>query len=404
MNRTKSMFVIAGAALSLGGQAWAQSAADDQRAHAAELLADAAGRTSQLAQADRRFSVDVHGYFQFRYNWNRRDEVPAGTEDNTIGFQMARTRLNVSGNIVNEDWGYFIQFGADPDGDIFLEDAYGTFRYEGGWQVQFGQFRLPFSREGLVGDQYQLGAERSVTGSIFDAGRTQGLQFGFAGDAFRFAGSFNDGVHASNTDFGTETADWALSGRLEFKWAGDWAQARDLTSFTNSDFFGMFGVAAHWQTGGDTATLGGGTTSGDDLLLATADLSIEGNGWNVFGAVYYSALDVDGGGSFDDLGFVVQGGLFITPQTEIFGRYDMVMPDSGWTNDEDFSTITVGLNHYFVPESHAAKLTIDLQWFLDAPTENDVVNALAAGNTQVGLLADNGDNQWNLRAQLQILF
>src|SRR5690606_28360651 len=107
--------VIAGAALSLGGQVWAQSAADDQRAYAAELFADAAGRTSQLAQGDQNFSVDVHGYFQFRYNWNRRDEAPPGGEDNTIGFQMARTRLNVSGNVINEDWGYFIQFGSDPD-------------------------------------------------------------------------------------------------------------------------------------------------------------------------------------------------------------------------------------------------------------------------------------------------
>jgi hypothetical protein len=399
MNRTKSMFVIAGAALSLGGQAFAQSAADDQRAYAAELMADAAGRTSQLAQADRRFSVDVHGYFQFRYNWNRRDEAPAGGDRNTIGFQMARTRVNVSGNVVNEDWGYFVQFGAGPDGDFFLEDAYGTFRMEGGWQTQFGQFKLPFSREFLVGDQYQLAADRSVTEGVFALGRSQGIQFGFAGDTFRFAGAFSDGRDGANTDFTQGDSDFALTGRLEFKWAGDWAQARDLTSFPNSDFFGMVGVAGHWESGGDTGTLTG-TTFNADLFAVTADISVEGNGWNVFAAGHYSTLDASGQPRFSDWGAVIQAGIFVTPQTELFGRWDSVFPDNDWApQDSDFSTITVGLNHYFVPESHAAKLTIDLQWFLDAPAESIVV-----GNTLLGLLPDTGDNQWNLRGQLQILF
>lgn len=401
MNRTKSMFVIAGAALSLGGQVWAQSAADDQRAYAAELFADAAGRTSQLAQGDQNFSVDVHGYFQFRYNWNRRDEAPPGGEDNTIGFQMARTRLNVSGNVINEDWGYFIQFGSDPDGSFFLEDAYGTFRFENGWQAQFGQFKLPFSREGLVGDQYLLAADRSVTGSLFNAGRSQGVQFGFAGDTFRFAGAFSDGLQALNTDWGTESADFGVTGRVEYKWAGDWAQSRDLTSFQNSDFFGMVGGAVHFESGGSTGTLGGGTTPDQDILAATADVSIESNGWNVFGAFFWSSID--NGADFDDMGFLVQGGLFLSPQTEIFGRFDIVMPDSNHANDEDFTTITVGVNHYFVPESHAAKFTLDLQWFLDASAESDPV-AGVAGNTLVGLLPDGEEDQWNIRAQMQILF
>jgi phosphate-selective porin OprO and OprP len=397
MNRT-SVCVIAGAALSIGGHAMAQSAADHERAYAAELMGDAAARTSELAQ-DRRFSVDVHGFFQFRYNWNQRDE-PIGTdEETTLGFQMARARLNVSGNIINEDWGYFVQFGTDADefGLFFLEDAYGTMRFEGGWQLQFGQFVLPFSREQLVGHQYQLAADRSVSNSVFTLGRSQGVQVGFAGDQLRFAGAFSDGHNSRNVDFDMTASDFALTGRLEFKWAGEWAQARDFTSFPNSDFFGMVGFAGHWESGGSTAGPFMGTTDDQDFWAVTADVSVEGSGWNVFGAAYYESIDPSGSPSMDNYGFLVQGGMFVTPQTELFGRFDAIFPDDGF---EDLFALTLGVNHYFAPESHAAKFTVDFQWFFDSPDDSIVVTP----NTLVGVLPDAGDNQWNIRAQFQFLF
>src|SRR5262245_3598717 len=126
---TKRLFVIAGAALSLGGLAQAQTL-DQSRANQAELLSAASARTSSLAPQAQDFTVNVHGYEQFRFNWNSRDDEGLDPDDNdqTIGFQNARTRLNFSGNIANENWGYFIQFGfGDPQGGgAFLEDAYGT--------------------------------------------------------------------------------------------------------------------------------------------------------------------------------------------------------------------------------------------------------------------------------------
>jgi hypothetical protein len=426
MSRSRSLCFIAGAALGLSGVALGQDA-DAQRAQAAELLADAAMRTSELAQPDRRFSVDVHGYFQFRYNWNRRGDDPLREEDNSIGFQMARTRLNVSGNVINEDWGYFVQFGMGPDGDVFLEDAYGTFRFETGWQFQFGQFKLPYAREELVGDQYLLAAERSAMNMVFNQGRSQGIQLGFVGDQLRFSAAFSDGFRARNSDFiaftGDElmweagdgspvfapVADWAVTARAEWKWAGDWRAARDFTSFQNSDFFGMIGAAGHYQTGGDTGAGAFGSTIDLEFWSLTGDVSVESNGWNIFAAAHYRRARTRDAANlgvpdatYADWGAVVQGGLFITPNNELFARWDAVFPDNDWDaigRGEDFHTVTIGLNHYFVPESHAAKLTIDFQWFMDVQAES-----IVPGNTLVGLLPDVDDNQWNLRGQLQILF
>jgi hypothetical protein len=412
MNRTKSVCVIAGAALSLGSLAMA---GDEQRALAAELLADAGTRTSQLAQ-DQRFSVDVHGYFQFRYNINSRDEpVDEGgdplDEDLTLGFQMARARINVSGNIINENWGYFVQFGSTPDGSFIVDDIYGTFRYEGGWQVQFGQFKLPFARETLVGDQYLLAADRSITEAVFGLERSQGLMFGFVGDQVRFSaavsdgGTFggSDGFTGRDTDFDVTLVDFAISGRLEFKWAGDWVQAEDLTSFQGSNFFGMVGVAGHYQSGGNTAHSVFGVTPDHDAFAFTVDVSVESSGWNVMAAGFYLSIDFDGMDTLDDMGFMIHAGFFVTPQAEIFGRFDWISPDSNWGNDEDFMAITAGLNYYFVPESHAAKFTLDFLYTLESPLLSGPVD-LITPNTLVGLLPDEGDPQWNIRAQLQILF
>jgi hypothetical protein len=396
MSRTKKVFLIAGAALSLGASAMGQSTLDQSRSYSNELLADSAGRTSALAQPARTFTVDVHGYLQFRYVWTHLDDDDLD-DDSAVGFQTARTVLSVSGNIINENWGYYVQFGFDRDGgSVNLEDAYGTYKMDNGWNLMWGQFKLPILREELVSDKFQLAADRSATNSVFSQMRSQGVQLGFEGDQVRFMGAFSDGVRTANTDYtsGAE-ADWALTGRVEFKWAGDWKQARDFTSFQNSDYFGMVGGAVHWQSGGDTV----GTFDGD-MWMATVDISMEGNGWNVFGAAMYSNVDPDPGSSVKDWGWLVQGGFFVAPQWELFARYDMVIPDDDRVgSDENFSTITIGANHYVVPESHVAKATIQFIYFLDNPSES-----IVGTNTLIPLLGSNEDNQWSILGQFQLVF
>jgi hypothetical protein len=402
MSLTKRLCLIAGAAVSLAGAASAQSTLDQSRAYAAQLAADAQGRTSSLAQRGQDFTVNVHGYEQFRYNWNHRDDE-ALDKENTIGFQNARTRVNLSGNIGTENWGYFIQFGTgDPEsGSLFLEDAYGTYKMEGGWNLRFGQFKLPLYREELVGDTYQLFADRSVTNSAFSQMRSQGLQFEYEADTFRFYGAFSDGLRTANTDFNSASeADWALTARGEFKWNGAWRQANDFTSFQNSDYFGMVGVAAHWQSGGDTGAGTFGTTTDVDVWALTADVSVEGNGWNAFGAILWQHVDPSTGTDFDDWAVQLQGGIFLNAQWELVGGFDIVLPDGDRSGDDEFSTIRVGFNHYFIPESHAAKLTIDLSYFLDNPSNSEIVPT----STLTGLLPTDEDSQFNLRGQIQLLF
>jgi len=414
MSRTKSLCLFAGAALSLSGAALAQSTTgnlDASRAYAGDLLADANSRTSQLAQTAGKFTVDVHGYMQFRYDFNHNDDNTVD-KDNTQGFQNARTRLNVSGNLFNEDWYYFIQFGWGPDGETILEDAYGSYKFGNGWEVMWGQFKAPFMREELISDKFLLAADRSQMWNTFTVGRTQGLQLGFEGQQARVMLSFNDGatnsnsgfLSAQNSDFVSPgEADYAFTGRVEFKWAGDWKQALDFTSFQQSPFFGMVGGAVHWQSGGDSfaSPYPLGTTANVDIFGFTGDVSLEGDGWNAFAAATYTHVDPDGGTSTNNWGFLVQGGVFVSPKWELFGRWDSIFPDSDFSpNDDNFNTITLGANDYIMQDSHAAKFTVDFQWFLNNPASSSIVNP----NTLTGLLTTNSDNEWNIRAQMQLVF
>lgn len=450
MSLTKRLGLIVGAAASLSS-AMAQSQMDQSRASQNELFSDAERRVSQKNAAA--FSVNLHGYEQVRFSVNSRDDS-ALDNDMAWGFSNARTRLNVSGNVFSEDWGYFIQLGAGddtvvgapsagnsssaasgPGGGALLEDAYITYNFGNGWNMTVGQFKLPFLREELVGDTQQLAVDRSVTNAAFTQARSQGVQIAYAHDSFRFFGAFSDGLRTANTDYVSPAeADFGLTARGEFMWSGAWNQLDSgFTSWRNQSFFGMAGAAFHYQSGGGTFNTGaagippgGGNTDPADVDLwgITADVTVKGNGWNAFGALVYTSTDGGsaapggvpypgtgtpsgaGAPSMDDLGFVIQGGIFVDAQWELFGRLDMIMPDSSRTpagattpSDDEMTTLTFGVNHYISPDSHAAKFTAQLQYFLDKQT-----TGIAPASTLSGLLGSAEDPQWTITAQLQLVF
>lgn len=137
-----------------------------------------------------------------------------------------------------------------------------------------------------------------------------------------------------------------------------------------------------------------------EMTTGTIDYSHVADGWNFFVAGIWQNMDPATGSDTDDFGFVAEGGFFVTDQDELFARWDSIYPDdNNAPADEDFNSITVGWNHYFVPESHAAKFTLDVAWYLDETTTS-IVNTSDGHN----LLADSEDGQLALTAQMQFLF
>ncbi len=378
-------------------------------AYRAELLADAATRASLLADGDNRNEagwaknkfflgggdnlLNIGGYFQFRYIQNFRDDQP-GENDFTHGFQLRRTRLVFSGNVWDKHLTYQVQGDFSRSSGAFtLVDAYAKYQWDNGFSIKFGQFKLPLLREELVGDQTQLTVERSVTNSVYNQNRSQAVEAGYQDKQFRAMFDLSDGINTLNTDFNAPTeADIAATLRGEWLFAGeDFKRFDDHTSWQDSPFTGMLGAAVHYQSGGET-----GFTNDIDLAEATIDCSLEGDGWNAFAAAIWRNIDA-GGAQTDDFGVVIQGGIFVSNQVELFGRYDALFPDIG----DEFNTLTAGVNYYISPRSHAVKFTGDITYYIDDTSGTPL---LPGNNTGVGLLPETDGGEVALRLQMLIMF
>lgn len=456
MSLNRMLMVFAGTALSIGAPALAQSAnQDNSRAYAAELVSDSATRSSLLAQstgydrggfmigsADGNSSLYIFGSAQIRYYADFRDSdddaqaVPGvpPVENFTHGFENRLTRLGVRGTVWDKNLGYQVrgQFGNDQS--FGLETGFVTYKWDNGFGILAGQFKSPLFRESMVDNEYQLAVERSVTSFLFGDSYTQGLQFTYASDAFRGWFGFTDGINSANTPFNSGVtrglitdrgeADYALNARVEFKAMGSgWERFDDFTSWKSSEDMGLLiGAAIWWQDTGETGGTTGVDANGDELpslqnLLYTLDAQFEGQGWNLFGAFYGSHQDSDAeGASTDNFGIVLQGGIFVTDQVELFARWDAVLFDDEILNSageeaEDQHFITAGVNYYLSPESHAAKLSADVIWALESTADlyaaGDPANGISAGpiqDTRFGLLGTSEENEFALRLQFQVVY
>jgi hypothetical protein len=224
----------------------------------------------------------------------------------------------------------------------------------------------------------------------------------YEADKMTFMGSFNMGANTDNTEFNAgNNADYGFTGRFEYVFAGDKAQLEDFSGWQGQEMAYKAGAAAHYQDGGSTGVGSVGATPDVNAIQLTGDFQIEGNGWNGFAAIIWNHVEPDGGTETDDIGIVLQAGVFATASDEFWARYDGIYPDSDSPGGDDpFNTISVGWNHYFIPESHASKFQLDLQYFLDATTDNGLVSA----NPGIGLLDTSEDGQFAIRAQYAATF
>jgi len=422
MTTAKILVVMAG--LTIGGVAVAggPETTDSNRAYAAEMKADAALRTSNLNGSNSGLiladggdtSVKLGGFAQFRYINNFRDNPPNATSGSfhdsgyTNGFEATRTRLEVTGNIISKALTFKVDSDFNKSGDASLKDAWGQYAFDNGVKVKWGQFKLPVLREELVADVNQLAIDRSIVNTIFTQDRSQGIQAAYEQDQWRILGALSDGLQTLNTDYTSSAeADYAFSGRGEFKWGDDWKRFADFTSWRGQSNAGLIGVAAHYQHSGNTASAGNNAEK-VDLIQYTADFSLEGNGWNLFVAGVGRHSEPSGtntASTLDDFGFVVQGGVFVNDQIELFARYDGVFVDSDYGNgiDDTFNTLAGGVNYYVFAQSQAFKISADVQYFVDEVSSNVLVSGVSGSNNNA-LRFDGEGGQFAVRLQVQLVF
>jgi len=414
-----SASVLALAAGITGATDGAYTSSDEVRAIVSQMLADAETRTSLvdapgaagydgkffLQSSDGTFRLQVGGDVQFRYYGNV--DADSGEDGGSYedGYVIHRARLDFRGHIFTPDLTYRVLVSNDRStGAVILQDAYGEYALSKQFKVRFGQFKLPFDREFYMSSPVELVTiERSLVNSIFRLDRSQGVQVAYEIERFRLFGAMSDGRRAFNVDWtNPAVADVAFSARAEGRF-GDapWKQFNSQPGFRGDAFGVLLGAGGAWQQGGNTGAPS--TSEGtQDLFSYTVDLGFEGDGWSLLGVGMGQSIE-SGNVSYNDLGFMVQAGVFVSDQYELFGRGQYIVPSDERTGGNDpFSAITGGVNWYFIPGSQAFKVSGEVTYYPD--TQSDSASLVRAPNTSVGLLPDDSGGQWALILQVQIVF
>jgi len=337
-------------------------------------------------------ALDVSGYIQFRYTAT----FPEG-EEAVIGFQLPRVRLKFTADL-SERLSVVVEGGLES-GTMDLKDAFIRLSPNDGLNIRAGQYKLPFTRETIMADSSTLLITPSTVNAVFGLGRGQGIAASWEADRVRLMGSVSDGGGTDNTNYADpEEAGVALTARAELRLGqADWGRYNTFTSFRGSDPGVMIGAAVHWQGGEDGASPDE-PGAPERFLAATADISYEGDGHTAFLAGHWRRSD-ELGESYDDFGLVAHAGVFVSDRTELFGRYGVVFADGDRTGDDTFEEFAIGVNHYFIPESLAAKFSFELAYHPDGTDDFELVSA----SSERGLVAGD-DAQLTFRAQIQLMF
>jgi len=381
-----------------------------------------------VQSADGKWSMKVNGVFQERWNMGSQPAhlavatVP-GNDNHAFGFETTRALLNFSGSLAGKafynvrlDWSPYNTAAGNGLSNSELEWAYGGWNINDTWSVQVGRQKFDVMRAFMVNAEDQQAIERSSQTYYWDTSAiTNGIKLVGNSDQARYNVMFSNGSNGGGAGFGNAAwaandHGWAVTGRGEWLLQGDWSQFDRIGSSTGEAAGMLLGVGAGY--------LNNQGVGGDDNWIVSADLSYDGNGWNMYGSVTggnnnNATTAVAGRGSNDgtSLGFEVGAGMYMNDNNELYARWQWLSPGlalgnaSGGTEDvsSKLNIATIGWNHYIAGPN--TKLSVDWNWCFSDPGFANALGGGAMGYTGWWTnAAQTSGSQWLFRTQLQVSF
>lgn len=175
----------------------------------------------------------------------------------------------------------------------------------------------------------------------------------------------------------------------------DWKRFDNFTSRPGGDFVWLLNGSFVVQEGDSH----GKNDASSDLFLGIVESSMEGDGWNLYGAGYYRYTDPSSDGiKADDFGFVLQGGTWVAKHVEVYSRFDMTIPDNDRpTENENFKTLTTGASFYPIPRTDNIKFSTEFLYMFDSEADS-----IVEPNTFSSVRESPDGDQWVIRAQATI--
>ena len=309
---------------------------------------------------------------------------------------------------VNDEFGFKLTLATDRnDGNVSMEDAAVSWKYDDKLTVVAGIDKLPFLREELVSSSKLLGVERSSVTEFFSLNRGAfvGAKYDASENVKVAVAAGNDTASDNNgyVGYGDMQGDISLTARVDAKLAGDWGQAQDYVAWMGDDRAWFAGAAANYQRGDRAMGLDG------DYFGWTLDTLYKANQWMASLAINGAKLDLDdAAGDSDFYGVFAQLAYNMDDKIQPYIRYEYLdLTDLDKTADLDpIQGVTVGVNYFLA--QHNAKITTDLVWFFKG--ESAAGNAFGASpfSDSLGLNSTGNDFDNNdlvvARAQFQLAF
>lgn len=375
------------------------------------------GRGFTMSTKDGRFSLQIRGRVQLRYDAEHYNTVGEDAKPGAHSFQVRRLRLQLQGAVFSPYVKYHLQFGFSPTdmsnaipGDAAplrrnpVRDVRLEFDRLRDFTVWVGQFKVPFSRHRMGSSSALNLVDRSIVNGEFSLDRDLGLQFmsrdigGLGGRLAYYAGVFfGEGRNSFDlTDFGLLYAarfEVRPFGKFNDYHEGDVERSPQPRLSVAGAY--AYQDRAHAARGvlGDYPTDRGTT----DFHHVTTDLIFKYRGFS-FAAAYHlrKGFNRKSGGAVDADGVViptaparsgmaafVQAG-YVVPKIplELVTRYSLIRnPYGDQSSLVGADEVGGGVNWYFV--GHDLKLQLDYFRIGDATMGPTTAEALRHGTDRV---------------------
>ncbi len=214
----------------------------------------------KIRSADGNFLINPYFQFQFRNTTNYSDgravfdtdgDVIGFDDDEDIqnGFEVRRMKFGFRGNAFTPDLTYNFRWETqEQGGGVTLEEATVQYQFADDMAVRIGQWKDDWTHEETVSSSRQLAADRSLLNELLGGGQTDYVQgvmlvFNPQDSAWRASVAYHDGANTDNTDWqeggggvtGVAGPNFGVSGRVDYKFSGDWRSYDDFSAMNNDD-------------------------------------------------------------------------------------------------------------------------------------------------------------------------
>ena len=296
----------------------------------------------------------------------------------------------------SDNFDFRLAVNVGSNGEFELQQAYFTYFFGGVWELWVGKQFYNSMREDWPDPTLTSSMENSAVDYTFALGNAFGAYLHRAPTGkIRWWLALNNGVWGAQREFGrTEESDVMVFARLDYQVAGtDWSVWDDLIGGRGKPFGVLVGISPGFLVR-DSEITGQSETAAQ----MNADVSVNGDGYNVILAGVWTRYSPEDSTSYDSYGVYLQAGYFFTTRLQGYARYDFVSPGDQPGDLEDYSAPGIGVS-FFPFENRRWRFSAELNHLFGTLDKTIVVP-----DPNLGWLPSDSPGQTSLRFQAQFGF